>query len=95
MFLTINIKKYLFAFSITICTLFVVSCNSDSTSKVEEGESVNYVKGVYLCPMDCENSKSDQPGKCPVCNMDLVKEIEVEEITADLEHSMLMFYFLS
>jgi hypothetical protein len=29
--------------------------------------------GKYYCPMKCEGDKTyDQPGKCPVCNMNLV-----------------------
>ncbi len=28
---------------------------------------------AYECPMKCAGSASDQPGKCPVCGMDLVK----------------------
>jgi Heavy metal binding domain len=28
---------------------------------------------AYVCPMGCEGSASDKPGKCPVCGMDLVK----------------------
>ncbi|MEP7196160.1 MAG: heavy metal-binding domain-containing protein [Saprospiraceae bacterium] len=24
----------------------------------------------YVCPMHCKGSGSDQPGKCPVCEMD-------------------------
>lgn len=28
---------------------------------------------AYICPMKCEGSASDKPGKCPVCGMDLVK----------------------
>ncbi len=31
--------------------------------------------GIYYCPMHCEGEKTyDQPGSCPVCGMDLVKE---------------------
>ncbi|GGG39121.1 heavy metal-binding domain-containing protein [Hymenobacter glacieicola] len=26
---------------------------------------------AYLCPMGCEGSASDKPGKCPVCEMQL------------------------
>lgn len=26
---------------------------------------------AYICPMGCEGSASDKPGKCPVCDMDL------------------------
>ena len=33
---------------------------------------------LYQCPMDCENGKMyDEPGKCPVCKMDL-EEVSVE-----------------
>jgi hypothetical protein len=28
---------------------------------------------AYICPMECEGSASNEPGKCPVCSMDLVK----------------------
>lgn len=28
---------------------------------------------AYVCPMACEGSASDKPGKCPVCGMDLMK----------------------
>lgn len=29
------------------------------------------VAAAYLCPMGCEGSASDKPGKCPVCEMNL------------------------
>ena len=29
---------------------------------------------VYECPMGCEGSRSSKPGKCPTCEMDLVKK---------------------
>lgn len=28
---------------------------------------------AYVCPMHCKGSGSDKPGKCPVCEMDYVK----------------------
>ena len=28
----------------------------------------------YECPMGCAGSESGQPGKCPVCEMELVKK---------------------
>jgi hypothetical protein len=31
---------------------------------------------AYICPMKCEGSASDKPGKCPVCGMDLVKNTD-------------------
>ena len=27
---------------------------------------------AYICPMKCEGSASDKPGKCPKCGMDLI-----------------------
>ncbi|MEQ9375290.1 MAG: heavy metal-binding domain-containing protein [Imperialibacter sp.] len=38
------------------------------------------VAASYICPMKCEGSASDKPGKCPVCKMDLVA---VEETPAE------------
>lgn len=29
------------------------------------------VSAAYVCPMGCEGSASDKPGKCPVCEMEL------------------------
>lgn len=30
-------------------------------------------KHAYSCPMNCEGSGSDKPGRCPKCGMNLVK----------------------
>jgi len=35
---------------------------------------------AYICPMHCEGSGSDEPGECPVCGMDYVKN---ENMPAD------------
>jgi heavy metal translocating P-type ATPase len=38
--------------------------------------------GVYYCPMHCEGEKTyNQPGDCPVCGMDLVKQHSVAKST--------------
>ncbi|WP_019949269.1 heavy metal-binding domain-containing protein [Hymenobacter aerophilus] len=34
-------------------------------------EAVPASTAAYICPMNCEGSASDKPGKCPVCKMDL------------------------
>jgi heavy metal translocating P-type ATPase len=40
---------------------------------IKQGEE----NGTYYCPMHCEGEKTySQPGDCPVCGMDLVKEIK-------------------
>jgi hypothetical protein len=33
---------------------------------------------AYVCPMACEGSASEKPGKCPVCDMDLMKNPEYQ-----------------
>ena len=89
MFLTTIIKKTLAIISIVSFTLLIHSCSNNSEEK-----SISYAKGTYLCPMNCENSKSDHPGRCPVCKMELVKEIEVEEMNTNLEHTTTSVYKL-
>ncbi|KAA8476871.1 Cu2+-exporting ATPase [Arcticibacter tournemirensis] len=38
--------------------------------------------GKYYCPMHCERDKTyDQPGNCPVCGMDLIKQPSVIKTT--------------
>jgi hypothetical protein len=34
-------------------------------------DSSRAVAAAYICPMGCEGSASDKPGKCPVCEMTL------------------------
>lgn len=46
----------------------------DSVKKKDKGP------GTYYCPMQCEGDKTyDGPGDCPVCGMDLVKEVSAAE----------------
>lgn len=64
----------------------LVSCGESSTK--EEAPPTDPVEKVdmsgpeytsaYVCPMHCEGSGSDQPGKCPVCGMDYVPRTEAE-----------------
>lgn len=42
----------------------------------------NSSEGKYYCPMHCEGEKTyDQPGDCPVCGMDFVKQPSVTRTT--------------
>jgi len=76
-------KNYIIYFIVASSFSFsLTSCNGGRGDV-----SVEPVKGVYLCPMNCEGSKSDKPGSCPVCKMLLVKEIEVLEMLSDKKHS--------
>ncbi len=47
----------------------------DGEAKGEEGvdKSGKEYTSAYVCPMHCEGSGSAEPGKCPKCGMDYVK----------------------
>jgi len=44
----------------------------ESENEMEEEKGPEYTSR-YICPMHCEGSGSDEPGECPVCGMDYVK----------------------
>jgi hypothetical protein len=54
-------------------------CNQqpkEEAAKEETTETTTTTKITdkeYICPMKCEGSASDMPGKCVVCDMDLEK----------------------
>ncbi len=59
-------------------SFFFIACNS-STAKKEETKKVervdmngNEYTSTYICPMHCAGSGSEEPGVCPVCEMDYV-----------------------
>ena len=69
-------------FSAAIALAFLSSCGSnssntksDSTAGVSNPASgTNVAAAKYQCPMKCEGNKTyDKPGKCPVCQMEMVK----------------------
>ncbi|MGZ4053579.1 MAG: heavy metal-binding domain-containing protein [Bacteroidia bacterium] len=66
-------KKYLlvFSFIVVVCSAFFVGCHGD-TKKIE-ATPAEPVKEQYQCPMKCTEQLYDKPGKCPVCDMELVK----------------------
>lgn len=61
--------------------LLLSSCGNKATNKAtteqseqseqSEQQGKEYTS-AYICPMHCEGSGSEEPGKCPVCNMDYV-----------------------
>lgn len=61
-----------------VLTMFVLaSCGSEHQHEHGAGGGDGNAHGAtkefnsaYVCPMHCEGSGSDQPGKCPVCEMD-------------------------
>lgn len=55
----------------SIVAISVASCSSNSSNSTEQ-QGKEYTS-AYVCPMHCEGSGSDEPGTCPVCGMDYVK----------------------
>ena len=47
--------------------------HSEHQTSAEKGKEYT---SAYVCPMHCEGSGSEEPGKCPVCEMDYVKNEE-------------------
>ena len=67
--------KILTAAILLSSVMFFASCGnktSESNKATHTNEQATNVK--YHCPMRCEGDKMyDEPGQCPVCNMNLEK----------------------
>jgi len=58
------------------------SCGNKSNNSTETEQKSMQGKeytSVYVCPMHCEGSGSHEPGVCPVCGMDYVKNDDHKE----------------
>lgn len=44
--------------------------HSPQEASSEKDKSGPEYTSKYICPMHCEGSGSEKPGKCPVCGMD-------------------------
>src|SRR5688500_11031291 len=89
-------KNKLSGILLTLFLLAGAGCSSNSTEQ-KTGESATGTSGTettgaaadstqqmaYICPMECAGSASHEPGKCPVCGMDLVKNPNYKEAAAD------------
>lgn len=71
----ISISKFaiiaLFAIGFTLASCGNKTNNSSKSEQTEQ-QGKEYTS-AYICPMHCEGSGSDAPGKCPVCGMDYKK----------------------
>ncbi|GLR17338.1 heavy metal-binding domain-containing protein [Portibacter lacus] len=71
-----DIKMLLVAMSIMVFSLALGSCGNSTKSGSDADKTEQMGKeytSAYICPMHCEGSGSDEPGKCPVCGMDYKK----------------------
>jgi hypothetical protein len=65
--------KKIVLFAALVATISLGACTQTEEKKVEAtGAETPATAAVYECPMACE--KSDKPGKCSKCEMDLVKK---------------------
>ena len=71
-----NHRTYKFTLLALLPLMLVLSnCNPPTKKAPAEVEqkvdktSKEYTS-AYICPMHCEGSGSEEPGKCPVCGMD-------------------------
>ncbi|WP_303309775.1 heavy metal-binding domain-containing protein [Hymenobacter sp. BT730] len=49
----------------------LAACQSEPVSTTAPAAAPTAQVAAYVCPMNCEGSASNKPGKCPVCGMDL------------------------
>ncbi|MFC6996452.1 heavy metal-binding domain-containing protein [Rufibacter roseus] len=69
----------IFAFS-TGCSTASEQDKADATHAQHDAATEQM---AYICPMKCEGSASMEPGKCPVCGMDLEKNPDYTAAVAD------------
>ena len=84
-------KKTLLLIAFAVATVSMTSCKSEpktetTTETTTESTSTTTAEVTYACPMDCEKGKTySEPGKCPVCEMELVASNEADTENHD-EH---------
>ncbi len=84
-----KIFKYIFISLFALAFIFS-SCSKSEENKKDQ-HSLEKRKEYYTCPMHPE-IKSDKPGACPICNMDLIKKVadEIEKPANDQEMSSIV-----
>ena len=78
--MTVSLRLFLFPACGLIC-LGLNSCDHSqkpaaaaAPSAASQPATVPGAQVRYECPMGCAGSQSPKPGKCPVCEMELVKK---------------------
>ncbi|MFC5271018.1 heavy metal-binding domain-containing protein [Adhaeribacter terreus] len=67
-----KIKNIFSALALVLSLAGFAAC-TEQTSKETTETTRKVTDKAYTCPMHCEGSASNEPGKCPVCEMDLEK----------------------
>jgi hypothetical protein len=71
-------KRKVYSLMMLLSGVLVIGACGGSGDQQSEGTQTEQAAVIntthaYICPMNCENSASNEPGKCIVCGMDLVK----------------------
>ena len=62
------------------------SCGGNDSSSADTEKQGKEYTSAYICPMHCAGSGSEEPGKCPVCNMDYVANEDHKSDGHDHDH---------
>ena len=74
-------KKRFLVLALAIGSFLLPGCSSENSSSGQQAETSETATTAasdstqllaYVCPMRCEGSGSNEPGKCKVCDMDLI-----------------------
>lgn len=70
-----SLTRRAFALLLAVSIGLLGACESGpattTSSPTATIDGVPPVAAAYICPMGCEGSASNQPGKCPACEMAL------------------------
>jgi len=87
-------KKVYLGIAVVVVLVGIVTIVYRSSTKIDStNEVVAQAKDIYTCPMH-PSVKSDHPGACPVCGMNLVKQSEESELSVQ-EHQSLAHVAIS
>lgn len=63
--------------AVVLVALAGTSCQDQPAAHTTKSDSPQpQAVAAYVCPMRCEGSASNRPGKCPVCEMELERNPE-------------------
>lgn len=82
-----TVKILFLALSLSGIGIAFSACGGSSHINEMEQKAKEYTS-AYVCPMHCEGSGSEEPGKCPVCGMDYeMNEDHAKDGHSHEEHS--------
>ena len=68
-----KIRNIFSAMALVLSLAGFTACTQQTASEETTETTRKVTDKAYVCPMHCEGSASNQPGQCPVCEMDLEK----------------------